>query len=198
MVELSSPYRRATPDDAVAMAKLANIAGEGMPHYFWQKLADEEGSTDAWEIGQDRAQRESGSFSFRNTVVREESSAVVAALIGYALPEVAEPSNYDDMPAMIVPLQQLEDLAPGTWYVNVLAAFEEHRGKGFGSGLLDLAEQIAVERGCSGMSLIVADANTGARRLYARSGFTEEASRPMIKEDWQNPSENWILLRKSF
>ena len=36
------------------------------------------------------------------------------------------------MPPMFVPLQELEDRVPGTWYVNVLATLEEHRGKGYG------------------------------------------------------------------
>jgi hypothetical protein len=37
------------------------------------------------------------------------------------------------MPAMFVPLQELENLAPGTWYVNVLAAYPEHRSQGHGT-----------------------------------------------------------------
>ena len=41
---------------------------------------------------------------------------------------------------MFVPLQELENLAPGTWYVNVLAAYPEHRGQGYGTALLAVAE----------------------------------------------------------
>jgi hypothetical protein len=33
-------------------------------------------------------------------------------------------------------------------------------------------------------------------RLYKRSGYSEAASRPMDKEEWQNPGLNWILLTR--
>jgi ribosomal protein S18 acetylase RimI-like enzyme len=101
------------------------------------------------------------------------------------------------MPAMFVPLQELENLAPATWYVNVLATYPEHRGKGHGSRLLALAERIAAEAGAVGLSIIVSDANEGARRLYERSGYGEIASRPMVKEDWENRGANWVLLVKT-
>ncbi len=48
------------------------------------------------------------------------------------------------------------------------------------------------------MSLIVSDANTGARRLYERQGYVEQDSKPMVKEGWQNPGQNWVLLVKPF
>jgi len=194
MINLKPPHRWATPDDAEAMTQLVNMAGEGMPLYLWEKMS--EAGQSAWDVGRDRARRESGGFSYRNTVVSEAGGKVVAGLIGYPLPDQFEPANYEDMPAMFVPLQQLEDLAPGTWYVNVLASLPGHRGKGLGAALLDVAEQLAVEAGRGGLSIIVADANTGARRLYARTGYIERARRPMVKEGWDNAGENWLLLIK--
>ena len=119
-------------------------------------------------------------------------------MIGYRLDDDPEASDYDDMPPMFVPLQQLEDLAPGTWYVNVLATYPEHRGKGYGAALMGVAERLARATDARGMSLIVADANVGARRLYKRLGYEERASRPMVKEGWQNPGQNWVLLVKPF
>ena len=194
MIDLQSPCRAATKNDAVALARLVNYAGEGMPLYLWSKLAQPGESP--WDIGRQRAARESGSFCFRNATVIEVDGSVVAALIGYPLPDVPEPTNYDDMPAMFVPLQQLEDLAPGTWYVNVLATDPEQRGQGHGAALLDIADRLAVGTGCRGLSLIVSDANVGARRLYERTGYREITSRAMVKDDWQNDGENWLLLIK--
>ena len=60
--------------------------------------------------------------------------------------------------------------------------------------ILDVAEALSKESGRRGLSLIVPDANEGARRLYARTGFREVASRPMVKEDWENPGTDWLLL----
>jgi ribosomal protein S18 acetylase RimI-like enzyme len=150
-----------------------------------------------WDVGRERARRESGAFSYRNTVVREERGRVVAALIGYPLADQIEPADYDDMPAMFVPMQQLEDQAPGTWYVNVLACYPEHRGKGYGGALLALAERLAADCGKKGLSIIVSDANAGARRLYERAGYRERGKRPIVKEQWENGGSEWVLLVKS-
>jgi ribosomal protein S18 acetylase RimI-like enzyme len=153
---------------------------------------------DPWEVGRHRAQREEGSFSYRNAVVIENAGRVTAALIGYRLPDVPEPIDYAKMPAMFVGLQELENLAPKTWYVNVVAAYPEERGKGIGTRLLALAEDLARETGAAGMSIIVADANKKARRLYERVGYREAATRKTVKENWQTPTENWVLLLKPF
>ena len=194
MIDLKPPHRWATVDDAEPMTRLVNFAGEGMPVYIWTRLAEDGQSP--WQIGRERARRESGSFSYRNTVVREDGGEVVACLIGYPLPDEPEPVDYGELPAMFRPLQELEDLAPKTWYVNVLAAFPEHRGKGYGGALLVIADEITRDTDREGLSIIVSDANSGARRLYERSGYKEIATRPMHKDDWENDGENWVLLIK--
>jgi ribosomal protein S18 acetylase RimI-like enzyme len=194
MIELEPPFRRATPDDAPALAELINFAGEGLPLYLWTEMA--EPGESAWEVGRRRALRDAGSFSYRNAVVAETDGRVVASLVGYALPDQPEPIDYDRMPAMFVPLQELENLAPRTWYVNVLAAYPDARGRGYGTRLLGIAERLAASAGSSGLSIIVSDANVGARRLYERCGYREMARRPMLKERWQNPGTNWVLMVK--
>lgn len=196
MIELPARCRAACPNDAMAMAELVNMAGEGMPFYLWEKMAEEGQS--AWGVGRERAQRETGGFSYRNTVVAEPSGEVVACLVGYPLEDSPEPTDYSDMPPMFVPLQQLEDMVPGTWYVNVLATYPKYRGEGYGRQLLSVAESLAVDTGRKGMSLIVADSNTGARKLYQRMGYTDVAQRPMVKEGWQHSGHNWVLMLKSF
>jgi ribosomal protein S18 acetylase RimI-like enzyme len=194
MVDLDLPFRLATPDDAAALADLVHFASEGLAQHVWTGIAGPGG--DPWQIGRERARRDTGSFSYRNAVVVEEPAAqVAAALIGYALPDTPEPIT-GDMPAMFVPLQELENLAPGTWYVNVLAAYPEHRGKGHGRGLLGIADRIAAAGGCPGLSIIVSDTNVGACRLYQRCGYQEVARRRKVKEGWQGPGTDWILLTK--
>ncbi|MEM8816462.1 MAG: GNAT family N-acetyltransferase [Pseudomonadota bacterium] len=191
MTDLTLPHRVATPDDATALTELVNMAGEGVPFHLWQGLAEEGQS--AWDVGRARALRDEGGFSYRNAVVREENGRVVAALIGYPL--AAEPVPVgDDTAAMFVPLQELENMAPATWYVNVLATYPEHRGRGYGAALLAIADRIAADSRLRGLSIIVSDGNPGARRLYERSGYREIASRPMVKDDWESPGENWVLL----
>ena len=175
------------------MAELVNFAGENLPVYLWSKMA--EPGQSAWEVGRLRAQREQGAFSFRNTVVVEEGGRAAGCLIGYPLPKRPEPIP-PDLPAMLRPLQELENLAPGTWYVNVLALYPEFRGRGFGTGLLAIADRIAADLGLEGLSIIGADANAGAPRLYERCGYRELARRPMVKEDWEISGTDWVLMVK--
>jgi ribosomal protein S18 acetylase RimI-like enzyme len=184
-------FRPAAPSDARDLAELINYAGEGLPLYLWERMA-EPGET-AWDVGHRRALRDSGTFSYRNAIVAERDGDVVASLIGYRLPDEAE--NIDsDTPAMFVPLLELENLAPSTWYVNVLAVNPQMRGRGIGTELLDIAARRSLETGANGQSIIVSDANQGARRLYERCGYRWKADRPMVKEDWDNPGANWVLL----
>jgi len=190
----TSAIRPATIQDADALAELVNFAGEGLPLYLWAKMAKD--GEDPWAIGRARARRDEGSFSYRNAAVIERDGAVAACLIGYALADEPEPIGAD-MPAMFVPLQELENLAPGTWYVNVLAGFPQWRGHGFGTALLKHAEELARAAGVkNGMSVIVADNNIGARRLYERMGYREIADGPMVKDAWASPGSVWVLLTK--
>lgn len=194
MIDLPFPLRAASPDDAAAMAELVNMAGEGLPLYLWTQMA-EPGET-PWDVGRKRALREQGSFSYRNTVLREEDDGIAGCMISYSTSDEPDLAVYEDMPAMFVPLQQLEDLACGTWYVNVLAVYPQYRGRGFGAAFLTLAEQFARHRGRRGLSVIVSDANAGARRLYERHGYREHATRKMAKQGWQNAGNHWVLLLK--
>lgn len=191
---LDPPLRPALIEDAPILAELVNDAGDGLPLHLWSKLAAPGES--AWEVGRRRAARAKGGFSYRNATIIEHRGACAGCLIGYEIPDLPEPIGAE-MPAMFVPLQELENLAPGTWYVNVLAVRPQFRGLGLGTRLLEFADEIGRARGKRGMSVIVSDANPGARRLYERCGYREAATRAMVKDDWQNDGRNWVLLTKA-
>lgn len=67
-------------------------------------------------------------------------------------------------------------IPPGSYHIAELHVAPEHRGAGFGSALLEHAEAVARERGCSRINLTTALANP-ALRLYARHGYVEVARR---------------------
>ena len=195
-MNLNGPFRQATRDDAAILSELVNYAGEGLPEYLWGKMAGPD--DDAWAIGRARAARDEGSFSYRNAMLIESNVGDVAgALIGYAIDKKIEPIP-DDIPKMFRPLQELENLAPGTWYVNVLAVRPQFRSEGYGTRLLKLADETGKMSGLKGMSVIVSDANVGARTLYERCGYSYAAQRDMVKEDWVNDGQAWVLLAKRF
>ena len=55
----------------------------------------------------------------------------MASLTGYVIGPDPEPIGAD-FPALFRPLQELENQALDSWYVNVLACYPEHRGEGPG------------------------------------------------------------------
>jgi ribosomal protein S18 acetylase RimI-like enzyme len=99
-------------------------------------------------------------------------------------------------PAIFEPFRELRALAADSLYINVLATLPEARGRGHGTRLMGIAEEIAGEAGLPGLSLIVSDANSDARRLYARLGYRQLGSRPMVKDGWDGPGTDWLLLVK--
>jgi len=190
MIDLDPPFRSATEDDAPELAELVNFAGEGLPLHLWQDLAGP--GEDPWDVGRERQARKAAEGQI---VVADLGEGAVASLTGYAIGPQPEPIG-DDFPALFRPLQELENEALDSWYVNVLACYPAHRGQGLGSGLLTLADRIAEAEGLRRMSVIVAADNTGARRLYERHGYAETASRPCIREGWQTGTDRWVLLLK--
>ena len=89
MIDLDPPFRPATPDDAAALADLVHFASQGLALYVWTGIAGANG--DPWQVGRERARRETGSFSYRNAVVVEDPAGeVAAALIGYSTPRIGQ------------------------------------------------------------------------------------------------------------
>ncbi|MBV8753279.1 MAG: GNAT family N-acetyltransferase [Hyphomicrobiales bacterium] len=192
MTKFDGTFRRATPADAAAIAELVELAGEGLPLCLWTQLAGPGG--DPWEVGRKRVRSETTGISYRNALIAELAGKTIGALIGYPLGEPESIANSEH--ALLVPLYELMNLAPNTWYVNALAAYPEHRGVGLGAALLGEADKFAAAAGLSGLSLEVTDTNTGARRLYERQGYREAARRKMVKDGWQHPGAEWVLMLK--
>ena len=190
MIPLAPPYRIARPEDARQLADLVNLAGDGLPEHIWTGMA--EPGQDPWDIG--RA-RQAAAAADGKIIVADEGDGAVAGLTGYVIGPDPEPVT-DDMPALFRPLIELENLAPNSWYVNVLAVYPNHQNKGYGAELLGIAEQIAQSHGLSRMSLIVDEKNTSAQRLYTRHEYIETARRQFDPGSWQTTSREWILMTK--
>ena len=184
--------RMARLDDAPALAKLLNIAGEGIPLWLWRQST--ESNEDALSLGAQRAARDSGDFSYTNAHVAEVKGSIAGMLLGYRLPASYDTSGLDNVPAIVRPLIELESLVPGSWYVNAIATWDDFRGHGLGTRLLTVAHRLARSSGANSLSIIVALANTGAYRLYERVGYKAVATRPIIPFPGFELSGDWILM----
>lgn len=186
--------RKAIASDADHLTRFINLAADDLPLHFWKKSVGPQG--DPWALGRERAARETGNFSYSNAWMAEIDGQVAAGLLGY--PADATPAVIEaDTPPIFVPLLELEALAPGAWYLNVLATYPAFRGQGCGAALLAQAETVARDLDHRRISLIAADTHQDAQRLYRAKGFTEQASRPVVKGDWQVDATTWTLFTKA-
>ena len=181
------PARRA---DATFLAPLFDAAGGGIPAHYWARTALPGQSP--MDVGVARIRRDDTPISWRLTWVADCGASRAGCLVIARLADEPEPLA-DDLPPLAVPLQQLEDLAAGTGHLHMIATAPEYRGQGVGDALMTFADTM---RGPRGLSLIVADANLAARRLYQRHGYHVAATRAMIKEDWPGDGTEWLLMTK--
>ncbi|WP_299351648.1 GNAT family N-acetyltransferase [uncultured Shimia sp.] len=182
--------RRARKSDAAFLGPLVDRASEGLASHLWATLA--EVGQSAEDFGLERIQSEDAGISYTNAWVAEIEGPPLGCLIAYQKPEVPEELASDVSP-LFEPLMVLEREAYATGYVFVLSTVCHARGQGIGSSLLTFAERY---RGSRGMSLIVADNNTGARKLYERHGYEVCARQPMQKNGWESEGEEWLLMIK--
>lgn len=172
----SFSLRRAEVSDAAAMAKLINLAGEGIPNWLWTRAAVE--GQHPMEIGAERARRTTGGFSYTNAQMAETDGRATGMVLSYAITQATEGSP-DDVPAPLAPFVALENQSVGTWYINALAVFPAAQGQGHGTQLLRAAEQEARAHDIHSMSIQVYAQNTRAVALYERFGYVRCASAPV-------------------
>jgi ribosomal protein S18 acetylase RimI-like enzyme len=195
-MEQKATFRPATLADASALAVLVDIAGEGMPAYMWSTLAAPGQSL--LELGRERALREAGGFSYRNSIVAEVGREVAASLVGYRLDDPYDlAGSLAETPDIVRPLVRLEAKAPGSWYVNVLATFPEFRRRGIGARLLAIAEEKAREQRARSLSVIVGGWNEPASRLYTSAGYAGLAREPAILFPGCPHQGDWVLMVRS-
>lgn len=183
----------ATAADAPALVDFVEMAGEGLPEIVWAGMASPGESPH--DVGLRRAARGEGSFSWRNATLFGRGGRVEGGLVCYLQPP--EPVGIGpDFPAAFVPLQELENLACGSWYVNLVGVYPKSRGQGIGAAMLAHAETVARVTGAKGTSLIVFSGNPGAHRLYLRSGYREVARRAVSIPGWRHDGGEALLLVK--
>ena len=98
--------RRATASDVHDLAKLALIAGEGIPAWFWSRSAAEGQSIE--DAGAAKLLSETDNFSYRNAHVAEIDNRIAGMILAYRLPDADNAENLEELPAFIRPLVELE------------------------------------------------------------------------------------------
>jgi ribosomal protein S18 acetylase RimI-like enzyme len=186
--------RAAVPDDAPFLARMIDIAGEGIPTWLWsQSAGPQEHSLD---VGEARARRTAGGFSYLNAHVAELAGKPAGMMLGYVIdgPTDDDRAGVAALPAPVRPFVELEHEVPGTFYVNALAVRPGLRGRGIGTRLMRAAEDGAKAAGADALSIQVFSQNTDALRLYERLGYRRVAARPVLDHPCQPYYDADVLL----
>jgi ribosomal protein S18 acetylase RimI-like enzyme len=91
---------------------------------------------------------------------------------------------------------ELEAVAAGTWYLQVVGLFAEYRGMGLGQRLLDQADSLARQAGLSRITLITESFNARAIAAYLRHGYREWDRRTFIPFAGTDEEGDWMLMVK--
>lgn len=184
--------RPARRGDAADLAVLVDMASEGMASHMWREMGGEGESPT--EIGRQRALREEGGFSYRNTWIADVAGETAGMLVGYVIPD--DGGHRADVPPLVSGLVELEQQVVGFWYVNVLAVYSEFRRRGIGKILLELADRQGRESNAAGMAIIVASGNHPAHRLYRQCGYEFLARTKASSFPGSRSGDDWLLLTK--
>ncbi len=186
--------RNATKEDAEALAYLINLAGEGIPEYFWKTMAT--GDESPLAVGANRAMRNEGNFSYKNAKICMENDQLAGMILSYKIPDPYLLEDLTEYPELVHPLVKLEAKVPGSWYINAVATFEKFRGKGIATLLLQDTENQARQADCHTLSLIVASENTNAVKLYEQLGFIRISALPVISYEGCMHGGEWLLMTR--
>jgi ribosomal protein S18 acetylase RimI-like enzyme len=180
--------RPATAQDAGDIARLFLISSDGLAAYIWDR--DRAPGVELMDHGAARYARQAMAFSYENCTIVTSANRVIAMLLAFEIP-VAQGVEEDPV---LRPYSELED--PGSLYISGVAVDAEWRGKGIGSALLNIAENVASQQGIERLSLICLEANQAALRLYRRRGYTEINRRPIVPHPCLHYSEGDALLMR--
>ena len=185
-------YRRAHAGDAEALARLEDMASDGLAGEFWALMA-KTGQTPL-EAGTALLSRQTGVHTFQDAIVCQQGGAVAGMVLGYQLdPEESLSLNFK-VPDALVPIFDLEAQAAGCWHIDSLCVLPASRRQGIATALLKAAQNTAQQSAARRMSLIVADRNHQARRLYERHHFAAIADRPIIPINGWRQGGRWLLM----
>lgn len=173
--------RPATVEDARDIANLVAISSDGVAVIEWAEAAAKEG-VEPLDIGERIYRNLEGDYSWRNCTIVETDGKVAGMLLAFAMPPT-EPRDPRRRPTIedenvFAPYMYLEE--PDSWYVCGVGLYPQHRGRGLGTRLMQLANEQARRNGFRMVSLVALEQNEGAVRLYQRLGYQIVDRAPII------------------
>lgn len=188
-------FRDARRDDIPSISRLIEIASGGFIDYLYNGLFPDRTTI---QIIQDKLERKEPSMNWEDCILVETDGEIA----GLALSYPAYLYRITSEMKRIIPAERLENVrdnyserVENSWYLDSLAVFPEHTGKGIGGRLIDHTKSRAQERGFDVLSLSVFADNKVALDLYVRHGF-RNVRRVFIEPSEESPHEGGCFLMR--
>lgn len=189
--------RDAEPGDAQALADVAIMAGHGVMQLLYEGLLPGKSVADAI-IERRILNPESFAAVGHWRVVTDGAGNFLGALNSFPhevlMTAPDDPLLDEARWGPIAGLTELEALAGGSYYVNIIAVMPEHRGTGAGHGLMQEAEALARRQGFNRMALCTFDGDGKLLRFYQRQGYGVMDRRPIKPHPLIDATGNFLLM----
>lgn len=175
-------YRPALARDSRFIAEMIDVSSDGIALIEWTETAQANDNKTALDIGADNYSSNEGDYSYRNCFIAEQSGQLAGMLLSFAMNaresgDVVSAPPFDGTD-VFAPYKYLEE--PDSWYICGVAVTPEHRGRGIGRELMNIARMQAVKHGYDQLSLVVFEENTPAIRLYQDLGYKVIKRAPIV------------------
>ena len=88
------------------------------------------------------------------------------------------------------------DVRGDTGYFGMLSIDPARQGRGFGARLIDAAERLCIDAGCSTMEIEVVNLRTELPDFYRRRGYAETGTRPFSPNERTKLPCHFIVMMK--
>jgi ribosomal protein S18 acetylase RimI-like enzyme len=182
--------RPAERRDAAELAILVDIASHGFASWLWYGAVVKGDVDTAMERGRLRMRDDTVDDGWKNAVIAEIGGETVGASVGHPVsPDVF--SENAPHPAL-APLLALQQRVVGSWFIDSLAVYRSHRGRGIGRKLLEHERSRA---GGQLLTLVTESHNIAALNLYRAFGFKEQARLDAFKTSEKTVAYQWVLMK---
>ncbi len=188
---MSFIIRPAKRSDIVDVARLVNLAIEGMPMAFWKEQSS--AGQDPFEVGISRCKQDDTATSYMRTTLAELDSEIVGLILSHDIKDV--PQDMENVHPMFRPMVRLVTTSDWTGSINTIAVYPKYRRRGIASALLNELE--ASSSGTQDVQgLLTSDANTEGHAFCEGRQYRVYDEAPVIKGPWKTQAANWQLRRK--
>jgi ribosomal protein S18 acetylase RimI-like enzyme len=191
-----STYRPAQKKDSRFIAEMIDVSSDGISLIDWTEAAQAVGNKTALDIGAEKYSSDKGDYSYRNCYIAEQSGRLAGMLLSFAM-NTREPGDIVSAPPfdgtdVFAPYKYLEE--PDSWYICGVAVTPEHRGRGIGRELMQIARMQAIKHSYARLSLVVFEENSRALRLYQDLGYMVIKRAPVVPHPLIRCSGDALLM----